>query len=54
MVKKKKENAFKEYTRRTLYLPDDVYAWLKEKGQQENRNVSNYLTSMVRGIKDSV
>ncbi len=34
------------------YLPIDVKEWLEQQGKRENRSPSNFLTTLIRGIRD--
>lgn len=34
------------------YLPLDVKEWIEQQGRRENRSPSNFLTTLVRHIRD--
>ena len=38
----------------SYHLPPDVIDWIKEQAAKDNRSASNYLTTLIRRIRDSV
>lgn len=37
----------------SYYLPSDVSAWITEQAKVENRSESNFLTTLLRRIRDT-
>jgi hypothetical protein len=37
----------------SYYLPSDVSAWIEQQAKAENRSASNFLTTLIRKIRDS-
>ena len=37
----------------SYYLPSDVSAWIEQQAKAENRSESNFLTTLIRRIRDS-
>ncbi|MFO0906799.1 MAG: hypothetical protein U0835_00270 [Isosphaeraceae bacterium] len=37
----------------SYYLPSDVSGWIEQQAKAENRSASNFLTTLIRRVRDS-
>lgn len=46
------EDTVQQSKTESYYLPGDVSAWITEQAKAENRSESNFLTTLLRRIRD--